>query len=89
MNEAKPNKAAAHFSIPVTSDLVYFFNNGSTMRGFGFIRFSVSEERRSDIQVDVTISYEDEDTLDSVKLCLVQEKTGEAGVGIVVKSSVY
>lgn len=87
MNDDRPNKAAAKFSIPVTSDLVHFFKNGSIDRGFGFIRISASEDRRPDIQVDVTISYEDEDALNTTKFCLIEEKLGERGVGIVVRTT--
>lgn len=85
MNDEKPNQAAVNFSVPADSDLVYFFNNGSANRGFGFIRISVSEERRPDIQVDVTISYRDADALNTTKICLVEENIGETGVGIVVR----
>lgn len=85
LNNDRPNRAAANFSIPVTSDLVHFFNNGSVSRSFGFIRITASEERRSDIQVDVSISYENVDVLNTTKLCLVEEKAGEMGVGILVR----
>jgi len=87
MNDEKPNQAAVNFSIPADSDLVYFFKNGSASRGFGFIRISVSEERRPDIQVDVTISYRDADALNTTKICLVEESIGETGVGIVFPTS--
>ena len=86
MDQDRPNRAVAKFGIPVTSDLVHFFNNGSINRAFGFIRISASEERRPDIQVDVTISYENEDALNTAKICLVEETPGEVGVGIVVRA---
>ncbi|KLO15081.1 hypothetical protein SCHPADRAFT_996065 [Schizopora paradoxa] len=84
MDQDRPNRAAAKFGIPATSDLVHFFNNGSINRAFGFIRITASEERRPDIQVDVTVSYENEDALKTAKICLVEETPGEVGVGIVL-----
>ena len=76
-------KSAVNFSIPVSSDLLYFSNNGSL--SYGVINIVQSDHTSADALVDVKLSYYHEHILKNIQICLMEERN-ERGIIIVVSS---
>ena len=81
-----PQAAHADFYLPASSDALYFLARGSLANGSAKIVDSEEDEDR--VKVEVVVSYYTQEALDRVKVCSLQRKPGENGVGIFVSGSV-
>ena len=81
-------KSMLHFSLPSTSDVLYFFNNGSLAHGVIEIvtqdDVAILSAESPDILVDMTVAYGDPSALDLAEVCMLEEQSGERGLAIVV-----
>jgi hypothetical protein len=82
-----PYFSSTSFSIPVSSDVVYFFSRGSF--GYGSLRFELSDKTDGDIDVEISLDYYHEEILKRTQVCLLERKPGERGVGFFVSNLLY
>ena len=77
-----PFVAKTSLALPVSSDLLYLVSSGSLSHGH--VEISADGESDSDVTVDVIFLYHNEDVLDDAKVCYLERRQGEKGVGIFV-----
>jgi hypothetical protein len=77
-----PQAAQAVFYLPVSSDALYLLARGSLVHGSAII--VDSEEDEDKVKVEVVVSYYTQEALDRAKVCSLQRKPRENGVGIFV-----
>lgn len=82
LDTAYPYKTHFSFSIPSSSDLIYFMSRGDY--GHGSLEFIVSDQAGDDVKVDVVAEYYRPRVLKSSNVCLLSRKNNERGIGFYV-----
>ncbi|KAF8591344.1 hypothetical protein K439DRAFT_995974 [Ramaria rubella] len=72
-----------HFSIPVSSDLVFFTSRGSYDHDSS-ITVELSDTSGNDIEIDVVLGYYNNAALERANVCLLERNGGGKGVGFFV-----
>jgi hypothetical protein len=83
-----PLSARAVFELPVSSDTLYLLARGSLAHGSATI-LADSQEGGDKVKVDVLVNYSTQEALDRAKVCSLQRKSHEHGVGIFVSFFVF
>lgn len=79
-----PHSARVVFDLPVSSDALYLFAQGSLAQG-NITLLADPQEGGDQVKVEVIVSYYTQTALDRAKLCSLQRKSGENGIGIFVR----
>jgi len=79
-----PHSARTVFDLPVSSDALYLLSRGSLAHGSATILDS--QEGGENVKVEVVASYYTRQALDRAKVCSLQRRAGENGVGIFVST---
>jgi hypothetical protein len=77
-----PQSASVVFDLPVASDALYLLARGSLAHGSA--KILDSEEDGDNVKVEVAVSYHTQEALNRAKVCSLQRKSRENGVGIFV-----
>ncbi|TFK50921.1 hypothetical protein OE88DRAFT_1747839 [Heliocybe sulcata] len=81
---AYPKSVATAFSLPVSSEVLYFVAHGSQLSGSLDVVDDGYEE--GVVQVDVTVFYYDDSALDRASVCKLSREGGQNGVGFFTPS---
>jgi hypothetical protein len=80
-----PLSAKTSFDLPLSYDTLFLLSRGS--QSYGSVKVVTSQSSSQVARVHLVVRYLDRDTLDSgAKVCLVQRKNNQLGVGIFVCS---
>ena len=79
-----PLSAEAHFTLPVTSPMLYFFARGSNQAGSVVIDDTCARGSDS-VRVSVRAYYATEEALENAQVCKTRRSAGGDGVGVIVR----
>lgn len=82
-----PRSRSVQFTIPSSSELIYFLSRGEY--GFGSLKFELSDKDGDEIEVDVNMKYYKEEILEHSRVCSLEREDGERGIGFFVSVSRY
>ncbi|KIJ40097.1 hypothetical protein M422DRAFT_256921, partial [Sphaerobolus stellatus SS14] len=71
-----PYSTSVSFSIPSSSDLIYFLSRGDY--GFGSLRFELSDKDKDDIEIEVTIKYHKREMWRRSQVCSLERDAGRS-----------
>ena len=78
--------AKTYLELPRNSTLLYFHSSGALARGSLHITDD-GDGRRDTVQIEIKLTYDTEDTLSSLAVCMLQRGEDQNGIGIFVGSN--
>lgn len=78
-----PYSAAVSLDVPLPSETLLLLSEGSLSSGD--LKITTSPEVSGAARVHIVVYYYNQDTRDKARICLIDRKRGESGVGILVR----